>query len=186
MNSPEVNIHMYHHLGQNKGHYHHSLNQYPLNSQRLFWILTPLVNFACFWILYKWNHIFFFGIWSISINIIFWLIHIIVCHCVHSFLLLCNSPRFIHFAFDGHLDHLWLLTLAYNASISILVHVFWYTCALHFVMYILRSGTAVWQNMCMFNVFYNIKLFSKVMPPFHTSPSSRWEYLLLHVLANTW
>ena len=67
----------------------------------------------------------------------------------------------IHSALAGLLSYFWFLAITNNAAIAILTDVSWDTCVLHFVVYLLRNGTAVWQSMCTLNFFIISNCFSE-------------------------
>lgn len=73
-----------------------------------------------------------------------------------------------------------------NNAKNILLYIFLYACVLISIGYLLRSGITELRVDVYFNVSRYLSNISKVVGPIYTTASSSQEFLLFHILTNTW
>lgn len=93
------------------------------------------------------------------------------------------------YLFSGYLDYFQILAIMNNAAMNSRIQIFMQTYVLISPKQISRCGIARSFDKCVFNFLRNhftkLKLFSKMVVPFHTPTSNAWEFQFLHTFANT-
>ena len=157
-----------------------------------------LFSFADF--TYKWNHTVFIFLWLISLSIIpSRCIHVAMSGKISSFLWLRNIPFvcmhmciymhichvFINSSIDGYLNCFCILAFVNNAAINTEVYISFQIEV--FVFLNIYPGVGFLDHMVvLFLLFWGISiLFSIVAALICIPTNSAWEFLFLHILANS-